>query len=773
MAKAFCIPKNIAEQLKEAVKNGEWNMQTLWDMTSKQRHELFMKYVDDATALRMNAGFEQAMVSQQQNALVKWAEKVFVGQDEKTKSAKKDVIDKIKELQEVGYIKTAVGKNGELQMNEEAEIFLSDLVEESLGVSISEQEMKTITEKVRELEKYENETDEYGLPTNEYWQARRDIENYVKSLVPVKNLKVATSLIGRGTMLFSVKSPFLNIESNTLFAAIQKMEKRMARLLTGRNTSAPKEVNDYMSGYRKRAVEIMNKYNYDVTRIFDLKSEVKTLGEEKQVHAQGKGVIRKVGRFYEDIVFSKLLSLPDVFYSAYAFSDSAGLWATEIAKSDGLSGAALNARALAITKDATKIQPETLDGQKVRELAILDAQHATYTDDTIYSKVGLGIRNVLNTASGNLRIGDQLIPFVKTPANVVGAGLEMGGVGLVQGVLMLPDAIKDIKTGDSRKMDTAIRKMVATGLGWTLAYILSAMFKPEDFIGAYPTSAKERQLMTEKGAMPNSVRLGDKWVSIDYFGAIGTPLLGLMYARKYEGGDPVGLIFEYLNGSKVALSNFPALEEFGTIATNLSGGGELKYDPEQFKKNLISESIDFIRARTIPALVSDFAKMTDKFERNTYAKTDPLARLKASIPFVRKSLPVKRNVFGEEVKTEAAWSVLLFGSRLKTAKKGKLLDEIVRLSKTGNTPSITDSERESPRVENMKEWLDEKDYKAMISLYQKEWIDDSLELIDSNKYKKLAEDEKANELTKIKNAALEKALTRYRYKSLKRRHEKK
>jgi hypothetical protein len=498
---------------------------------------------------------------------------------------------------------------------------------------------------------------------------------------------------------------------------------------------------------------------------------MKTLGEEKQVHAQGKGAVRKIGRFYEDIVFSKLLSLPDVFYSAYAFSDSTGLWSTEIAKSEGLSGAALNSRALAISKDAVKIQPETLEGQKVRELAILDAQHATYTDDTIYSKVGLGIRGILNTASGNLRIGDLLIPFVKTPANVVGAGLEMGGLGLVQGVLMLPDAVKDIKTGDTRKMDMAIRKIVSTGLGWTLAYILSAIFEPEDFIGAYPTSAKERQLMNEKGAMPNSVKINGKWISIDYFGTIGTVLLGFMYARKYKGGDPVGLMFEYLNGAKASLTNFPALEEFATIATDLSGGEEIKYDPEYFKKNLVSQSIDFIRARTIPALISDFAKMTDEFERDTYAKTDPLAKLKAAIPFVRQTLPVKKNVFGDELKTEAWWSVALFGSRLKTAKKGEFIDEIVKLDQTGNAPSITNSEWTSPRVESMKEWLSESDYKAMISMYQKEWVDESLDLIKSSKYQKLSDDEKAGELTKVKSAALEKALKKYKYKTLKKRSE--
>jgi hypothetical protein len=427
---------------------------------------------------------------------------------------------------------------------------------------------------------------------------------------------------------------------------------------------------------------------------------------------------------------------------------------------------------LAISKDAVKIQPETLEGQKVRELAILDAQHATFTDDTVYSTVGLRMREVLNTALGNLRVGDLMIPFVKTPANVVGAGLEMGGLGLVQGVLMLPDAVKDIKTGDARKMDMAIRKIVSTGLGWTFAFILSAIFEPEDFIGAYPTSAKERQLMNEKGAMPNSIKINGKWISIDYFGAIGTALLGFMYARKYKDASIIDKITAYLSGSKVALTNFPGMEEVSSLTSYLSEGDEIKFDPEKFRENAIADAIDFIRARTVPALVSDFAKMTDEFERDTYAKTDPLAKLKASIPVLRQTLPVKKNVFGEEIRTEAWWSVALFGSRLKTAKKGELIDEIVRLDQTGNAPSITNSEWTSPRVESMKEWLSESDYKAMISMYQKEWVDESLDLIESNKYQKLSDDEKANELTKIKEAALEKALKKYKYKTLKRKNEK-
>ena len=59
----------------------------------------------------------------------------------------------------------------------------------------------------------------------------------------------------------------------------------------------------------------------------------------------------------------------------------------------------------------------------------------------------------------------------------------------------------------------------------------------------------------------------------------------------------------------------------------------------------------------------------------------------------------------------------------------------------------------------------------MISMYQKEWVNESIELINSNKYQKLKDDEKASELNKIKTAALEKALKKYKYKTLKKKNE--
>lgn len=772
MAKAFCIPKAIAEQIKEAFRSGEVNMKTLWEMDSKGRHDFFAKYVDPATALRINAGFEKAMISEQQNALVKWAEKLFKDNTTETKSKKQDILDKIKQLDELGYVKGTKGKGGEIKLDEGSRTFLNDLVEESIGVSLTEDEIKTLVDKVKVVEQYENELNKFGLPVDEYWKARKDVENYMKSLTPSSQLKVASSIIARGTMLFSVKSPLLNIGSNTLFGTLQVMEKRLARMLTGRNITATKSTVSYGKEWKAKAVQISAKYGYDVTRIFDLKSDIKTLGEERGVHSQGKGVIRKIGRFYEDVVFSKMLTLPDVFYSASAFADSASLWSTEIAKSEGLKGEELDKRSLEIMQDSTKIEPLTEQGQKVRELAILDAQHATFTDDTVYSRVGLGIRNVIDTATGDLAVGKQIIPFVKTPANVVGAGLDMGGVGLVQGAIQIPDAVKAFKNGDVVLLDKAIRKIVATGLGWTLAYILASLIKPEDFIGAYPSNSKELELMYLQNATPNSIKIGNKWISLDYFGALSTPMLGILYAIKYK-SDPKQILYAYANGAKTALSNFPGMSEVANITDSLSNGTEIVFDPEKFKKDIISGSIDFVRARSIPAFISDFAKMTDKFERDTTASKDILGKLKNSIPALRETLPIKENVIGQEVETEPWISTLLFGSRVKTANEVDFVKEVSRLSDTGNTPSISNVEYTSSRVKDMKLWISKDKYNEMIDLYRTTWKKEAEKAITKSSYKKLADDKKADELNKIRSDALDKALNKYGYKGLSKKNKKK
>jgi transcriptional/translational regulatory protein YebC/TACO1 len=101
--KAFCIPKHLASELKQAAQAGDINIKDLYDMTSEQRREVFQKYTDLETAKQINSGFEESIVSSQKDALKKWAEKTFVGKEKQSKQYK-DVIDKIDQLDELGAL---------------------------------------------------------------------------------------------------------------------------------------------------------------------------------------------------------------------------------------------------------------------------------------------------------------------------------------------------------------------------------------------------------------------------------------------------------------------------------------------------------------------------------------------------------------------------------------------------------------------------------------------------------------------------------------------
>src|SRR5690606_27428722 len=147
--------------------------------------------------------------------------------------------------------------------------------------------------------------DEFGLPDVEYFVKRRELDKYLQSLAPASNAKILTSTAGRGAMLFSLKSPVINITGNTVQGMYSALERRIAN-----NQYSGVVDADIMKRYFKKAMQIYSKSEYDVTRLESLHEGTKTLGETI-IHSQGKGAIRRLGRFYEDVVFKQLLSKPD------------------------------------------------------------------------------------------------------------------------------------------------------------------------------------------------------------------------------------------------------------------------------------------------------------------------------------------------------------------------------------------------------------------------------------------------------------------------------
>lgn len=746
MAKTLCIDRKVAAAMKESVRKGEIKIADLYNMDSAGRRAVFQKFASPDLAQFINAEFEGAMVSKQKDALKKWAEKVFTPAQKKSYGYEA-ITKKIEQLEKLGVLN-----------NKNSSQFLADLTAEKLGISVTPEEAKEISTRAAELEKlYDTPTGD-GLPPVQYWTKRKEMEDYLQSITPNSQLRVATSVAGRGVMLLSIKSPLTNIISNSVQGFVQGMERRIA-------SGTYKGLNgEFALDYVKKVNEIFQKSGFDLSRMESVSDNQVRLGEEI-THSQGPGAIRAAGRWYEDVVFKQLMGAPDVAASSVAFADSVDLATTKLATANGLKGEDAKKYARMLFKDAIRIKPTTIEGEIVRSQAIADARYATYTNNGGYADLAMAIRSALNTATGDIRLGDQLMPFVKTPANVVQAAVESSGVGGFVGFYKLPEALRRLKEGDAAPMREVTRLFTRSGLGLTLAVILAYGLDPDDFIGDYEAlDNKSRELGRIKNAPYNSVRIGGKWISLDYLGPLAAPFIGIMYARKYGDNLPEK-IFQYGKGAGATFLRLPGLREFSDLVRGISDSISAG-DPSKAVAGLTDEAVAYIRARTVPAIVQDFAKGIDPVIRET--GKDEFARTKAGIPGVRQTLPPKINqLTGEPLKGEGFVSTLLFGNRLRTAETGPVVTEIDRLYSEDAGPTITEIDRYSKRVKDFKGQVDHATFTEAMQFYGNHYSDRVERLISTPSYKAMDDDRKRNAINKLRGSSMDMMLSKYRYRPTK------
>lgn len=355
------------------------------------------------------------------------------------------------ELKRLRY-EYGTGEQGELfQMPTEplnarnAKMYIREALDDVFGTTVSQEEANQIIGKIGEIEKsIVNTLDETGNPSVQTWQKINEMNNLVEGLTPSPALQIFSSIIARGAMLASIKSPVLNVISNTENILTEMLIRRAVNSLEG-GASLSAVDKSVEKDYLAYADDVYRASGYNVSTTEGLDAATITLGE-RRISTQGAGKFRAFARGVETGVFKYMMGYPDSRAKDFVFSDAAALEATTIAQNEGLSGEALSKRATELYKDATRVAPLTEEGMVIREKAMMEANVATYTNDTAFSKFALGIRETLNKATGNVRLGDQLMPFVKTPANVVALGVEYS----IRRGLSYPNlttVIRDVKAG--------------------------------------------------------------------------------------------------------------------------------------------------------------------------------------------------------------------------------------------------------------------------------------------------------------------------------------
>ena len=177
MPSTFCLPKQISDQFKQMIKSGEVDIDKLSSISSKDRIAFFMKIMNERNAKEVNAIFEsKLLLKNQKKGMVTWAKQILGMKP----AVERDVISRIMRMDKI--------------LNPENEkSFLRELASKKLGVDITIEEARKITELSNKIKSLENFTDKAGRI--KYGRAKLDLIDYVNSLNP-KRANVVENVLG-------------------------------------------------------------------------------------------------------------------------------------------------------------------------------------------------------------------------------------------------------------------------------------------------------------------------------------------------------------------------------------------------------------------------------------------------------------------------------------------------------------------------------------------------------------------------------------------------
>lgn len=274
--------------------------------------------------------------------------------------------------------------------------------------------------------------------------------------------------------------------------------------------------------------------------------------------------------------------------------------------------------------------------------ATQDAMKATYKDDNAWTQLFSSIHKLGS-------VGEVVMPFTKTPANMVARSLDYSPVGLAKG-------LKDFYTkgGNPAEYIDEIAKGLTGSAGMALG---AALYKSGVLTGAESDNANKKAFDKQNGFLPFAIHVPDTNIYYrisDFQPSMMSVITGVAFAQAISGDETPE---QAAKGAVVAFTN--------TLAdnSNLSNIGDLFGNYDGLGGGLWDAALGLPQSM-VPSLSNAVAKTTDTTVRNPYDATDPLQSQKnqiiAKIPGLSKELPAAYDVWGsEKLRDNAAFEQFL------------------------------------------------------------------------------------------------------------------
>lgn len=475
---------------------------------------------------------------------------------------------------------------------------------------------------------------------------------FIKRVADNKPQGVGSNLLGvwKAGLLSGAKTQGGNATSNSAFAALKGASNPVAagfdKLFSVGTGKRTKTVT--FKGIGSGVDEGIDKGWHTLKTGIDQRN---ITGSKYEQHSEinfKNPIIQKIIGTPSNFVFRGMSAADQPFYYA---SLKNNLY--DLAKADGLNkglkGKDLQAYMEGVVHNPSKEMAET--AKNAADKAVLGQDN----------KIASGIAKAARTVPG----GQVVVPFTKVPTNFISRVIDYTPVGAVK------EAATQISKGkfDQRAMSEALGEATT---GSAVIFLGAQLAQAGMLSGDYPSDPKEQARWKTEGITPNSVKVGDKWYSLNYVGPAGLLFgAGKNLVDAAQNGD---------NATVQAISGLGKGLTQQSFLQGLSGAINAINEPGRYASNLIKSEAGSV----VPAWSNDLANLTDSMQRQA---NGPIDAIKARIPGLRLGLNPKIDAFGNPLKQASGSGIQTAINPLKPSQSTStpLTDELDRLKDSGNS----------------------------------------------------------------------------------------
>lgn len=252
---------------------------------------------------------------------------------------------------------------------------------------------------------------------------------------------------------------------------------------------------------------------------------------------------------------------------------------------------------------------------------------------TFQNDVGV-VGNTLLVLKNKIPLLRYVVPFIKTPENLIARGLERTPLGAIK---IARKAIAGTYTQETLTKDLGNLTLGTIGTGW-----IGLQWARGNITGKAPSDPSQRDAFYRQGKKPNAIKVGDRWIPFERLEPLGTAMATM-----------VNMIQDFKNSDKenVPEKTLEAFTKLGSTLTNktylsgFTGMINALSDPERYGQSFLSR----IAVGAEPQLLKFFTDLKDPYYREA---NSILEQFKAKTPFLSETLPPKLNVFGESIRKD-------------------------------------------------------------------------------------------------------------------------